>query len=112
MAKLADANEDYRKYVTELESLVAEQGWDLKKYPRSTWWAFKPAEHGKSAFGIGFRSDNRPYLYIKRVQSEASGFSIKMSAWNEAHDQAEYDLVHRIRLTTFLSLLEKAYQRC
>src|ERR1700733_9403503 len=112
MAKTADSEGKHLKYVPELENLVAEQGWDLKKYPRSTWWAFKPAENSKAAFGIGFRSDSTPYLYIQRVQGEAADFSIKMSAWNETDDQAEYDLENGIRLKSFLPLLICAYQRC
>ncbi len=103
--------ESLDKYVTELENLAAEEGWDLKKYPRKTWWAFKPAEFGNSAFGIGIRNDT-PYLYIKRVHNEASRFSIKMTAWNETENQAEYDLENGRRLKSFLPLLKLAYQRC
>jgi hypothetical protein len=112
MAK-SSTPEDYRKYVAELESLVTEQGWDLKKYPRvANYTAFKPADSGQSAFGIGYRSDNTPYLYIKRVKTEASGFSPKCPAYNEPYDQAEYDLNSGTRLRSFLLLLTFAYERC
>ena len=99
-------------YISRLQDLVAEQRWNLKGYPRKTWYAFKPAEHGRAAFGIVFGHDTL-YLYIKRVRSEASTFDLRMTAYIETYDQAEYSLEPgTTSLSAFLPLLKWAYERC
>ncbi len=124
MPKLTYTRDDYRAiadeyhvdwfytYISVLERLVAEQGWDLKGYFRSRWCAFKPAENGKVAFGVAFGQDTL-YLYVKRVYDEASTFDRRMTTYNEEYDQVEYLLVpDTTPLNDFLPLLKRAYERC
>ncbi len=100
-------------YISVLERLIAEQGWDLKSYFRSKWCAFKPVENGNVAFGIGFGHEGALYLYVKRVRGEASTFDRRMTTYNEEYDQVEYLLEpDTTPLNDFLPLLKRAYERC
>ncbi|MEP7290795.1 MAG: hypothetical protein ABI835_03380 [Chloroflexota bacterium] len=97
--------------MAELEAVVAAKGWALKKNFRSSWCSFS-AENGRVAFGVALGKGNIPYLYIKRVQSEANRFPAKLLTYNETYDQAEFALdPGAANLETFLPLLSLAYSR-
>jgi hypothetical protein len=97
-------------YVAELEAIVSENGWDLKKNFRSYWCSFS-VKSRLVAFGIAVDSSNTPYLYIKRVQSESNGFPARLLRYNEADDQAEFSLEPGVSIKSFLPLLRLAYSR-
>lgn len=100
----------FYRYISDLEILITEHGWDLEKQFRSSWCAFKPNEHGKAAFGIGLTSDG-PYLYIKRVRAAADAAHVSYRRYNESDDQVEIDLQpSTISLKSFEPLLVEAYR--
>ncbi len=101
----------FYRCVSELETIVSRQGWQLDKFFQSQWCSFKPSEDGLAAFGIAFESGkNRVYLYIKRIEPDASHLE-QWARFNKSYDQLEFLIEPRgARLEAFLPLLERAYR--
>ncbi len=104
----------YENYVEELEKLAAEQGWALTKHFRkNNWCSFTQPNRKNVAFGIWFPSENKLYLYIKRVHADAGSFPIKATNYSPQWNQDEYMIEPSVtQLKAFLPLLELAYSRC
>lgn len=102
----------YVNYVEELEKLIAQQGWNLIKNERNSWWSFTHPNRQNVAFGIMLGTQGEPYLYIKRVHREADTFTIKAANYSQEWDQDEYLIEpHVTQLSAFLPLLKLAYSR-